>query len=106
MLKNQEKIYESYFDLFNSEGWKLFKNTVIEEKNGAINSTIYEIKTELELGKIQGAIHYMDIILSLEDNIKSMYDDAKYYTPPGARKQQEEQDKIDTNYVEQIEDGG
>tara|TARA_R100001082_G_scaffold90419_1_gene56902 strand:+ start:3501 stop:3794 length:294 start_codon:yes stop_codon:yes gene_type:complete len=97
MLKNQEKIYESYFDLFNSEGWKLFKNTVIEEKNGAINSTIYEIKTELELGKIQGAIHYMDIILSLEDNIKSMYDDAK---------KQEEQDKIDTNYVEQIEDGG
>ena len=97
MLKNQEKIYESYFDLFNSEGWKLFKNTVIEEKNGAINSTIYEIETELELGKIQGAIHYMDIILSLEDNIKSMYDDAK---------KQEEQDKIDTNYVEQIEDGG
>tara|TARA_R110002020_G_scaffold256294_1_gene469965 strand:+ start:285 stop:566 length:282 start_codon:yes stop_codon:yes gene_type:complete len=93
MLKKQEDIYEFYFDMFNSKGWKLFIETMLEEKQSMSKSGFYEIKSELELGKLQGAIHYIDTILALENNMKNMYDEAI-------------NQQKNKNYVEQIEDGG
>jgi len=46
---------------------------------------------------LQGAIHYIDMILNLENNMENMYDEAR---------RQEQEEKEDKNYVEQIEDGG
>mgnify|MGYP003112836886 FL=1 len=93
MLKKQEDIYEFYFDMFNSKGWKLFIETMLEEKQSMSKSGFYEIKSELELGKLQGAIHYIDTVLGLENNMKNMYDEAI-------------NQQKNKNYVEQIEDGG
>ena len=95
MLKEHEDVYESYFEMFDSKGWKLFKKTVIEEKEAIFKAGFYEIKSEFELGKLQGAIHYIDTILALENNMENMYDEAK--------RQENEEDK---NYVGRIEDGG
>ena len=97
MLKEHEDVYESYFEMFGSKGWELYKKTIIEEKEAVLKAGFYEIKSELELGKLQGAIHYIDMILSLENNMENMYDEAK-------RQNKEEED--DKNYVGQIEDGG
>jgi hypothetical protein len=96
MLKEHEDVYESYFEMFGSKGWELFKKTIIEERDALFKAGFYELKSELELGKLQGAIHYIDMILSLENNMENMYDEAK-------RQNKEEDDK---NYVGQIEDGG
>ena len=97
MLKEHEDVYESYFEMFGSKGWELYKKTIIEEKEALFKAGFYELKSELELGKLQGAIHYIDMILSLENNMENMYDEAK-------RQNKEEED--DKNYVGQIEDGG
>jgi hypothetical protein len=96
MLKEHEDVYESYFEMFGSKGWELYKKTIIEERDALFKAGFYELKSELELGKLQGAIHYIDMILSLENNMENMYDEAK-------RQNKEEDDK---NYVGQIEDGG
>jgi hypothetical protein len=96
MLKEHEDVYESYFEMFGSKGWELYKKTIIEEREALFKAGFYELKSELELGKLQGAIHYIDMILSLENNMENMYDEAK-------RQNKEEDDK---NYVGQIEDGG
>jgi len=96
MLKEHEDVYESYFEMFGSKGWELYKKTIIEEREALFKAGFYELKSELELGKLQGAIHYIDMILSLENNMENMYDEAK-------RQDKEEDDK---NYVGQIEDGG
>jgi hypothetical protein len=90
MLKEHEDVYESYFEMFGSKGWELYK------RDALFKAGFYELKSELELGKLQGAIHYIDMILSLENNMENMYDEAK-------RQNKEEDDK---NYVGQIEDGG
>ena len=97
MLKEHEDVYESYFEMFGSKGWELYKKTIIEERDALFKAGFYELKSELELGKLQGAIHYIDMILSLENNMENMYDEAK-------RQNKEEED--DKNYVGQIEDGG
>jgi|TARA_R100001244_G_C5156568_1_gene130448 hypothetical protein len=97
MLKEHEDVYESYFEMFGSKGWELYKKTIIEEREALFKAGFYELKSELELGKLQGAIHYIDMILSLENNMENMYDEAK-------RQNKEEED--DKNYVGQIEDGG
>ena len=97
MLKEHEDVYESYFEMFGSKGWELYKKTIIEERDALFKAGFYELKSELELGKLQGAIHYIDMILSLESNMENMYDEA--------RRQEKEEEK-DKNYVEHIEDGG
>ena len=97
MLKEHEDVYESYFEMFGSKGWELYKKTIIEEKEALFKAGFYELKSELELGKLQGAIHYIDMILSLENNMENMYDEAK---------RQDKEEVEDKNYVGQIEDGG
>tara|TARA_R110002020_G_scaffold156939_3_gene339188 strand:+ start:3276 stop:3566 length:291 start_codon:yes stop_codon:yes gene_type:complete len=96
MLKKHQEVYESYFEMFNSKGWELYKKTILEEKEALLKSGFYEVKSELELGKIQGAIHYIDLILNLEDSMENMYDEAK----------KQDSEIKNKNYVEQIEDGG
>ena len=93
MLKEHEDVYESYFEMFGSKGWELYKKTI---KEAVFKAGFYELKSELELGKLQGSIHYIDMILSLENNMENMYDEAK-------RQDKEVENK---NYVGQIEDGG
>ena len=96
MLKEHEDVYESYFEMFGSKGWELYKKTIIEEREALFKAGFYELKSELELGKLQGAIHYIDMILSLENNMENMYDEAKI----------QDKEENDKNYVEHIEDGG
>ena len=97
MLKKHEDVYESYFEMFGSKGWELYKQSILDEREALFKAGFYEIKSELELGKLQGAIHYIDMILNLENNMENMYDEAR---------RQEQEEKKDKNYVEQIEDGG
>jgi len=100
MNKEQEAIYETYFEMFSSKGWQNYLVTVKEEKENTITKTIYDARTEHDLGRAQGAIHYLDLVLNLENTIENMYDEAK------RQNKEEEKEEDDKNYIEQIEDGG
>ena len=93
MKKEEQETYDAYFDLFSSKGWQNYIATVIEDKQAILQQAAYDSKTELDLGKAQGALHYLDAILGLELRIEGMYDEAK-------------RNEDDKNYVGQIEDGG
>jgi hypothetical protein len=95
MTKEQQDIYDAYFELFASKGWNLYLTTVKEDKEVIMKQGVYDSKTELELGKAQGALYYLDVILGLENRIENMYDEA--------RRESEDEGK-DVNYIEKIED--
>ena len=92
MKKEQEAIYEAYFEMFRSKGWKLYLDTVKDEIESVTTKVINDARTEVDLGKAQGAIHYLKLVLALENTIESMYEETL------------KEAKDDGNYVKKIED--
>ena len=53
MKKEQEAIYEAYFEMFRSKGWKLYLDTVKDEIESVTTKVINDARTEVDLGKAQ-----------------------------------------------------
>lgn len=71
MSPEEQKYYETYFDLFLTDGWKQF----IEEINDILDKhRIEDIKNEQHLAFIKGERDALFRIRRFEQGIKSAYD--------------------------------
>ena len=71
MTSEEEQYYETYFDLFLTDGWKQF----VSEITGILNDhRIEDIKDEKQLAYIQGERSVLNKIASFEAGIKNSYD--------------------------------
>lgn len=72
MDKELEQYYESYLDLFMTDGWKNF----VEDFQLAANelSNIRRVNTLEDMKFIQGKLEVIDNILNFETNIKNTFE--------------------------------
>lgn len=71
MTKEEEQYYETYFDLFASEGWKQF----VGENQETYNSfEIEQIKDNEQLAFVKGQRSVLQNITTFEMQIRSAYD--------------------------------
>lgn len=72
MDKELEQYYESYLDLFMTEGWKNF----VEDFQLAASelSNIRRVSSLEEMKFIQGKLEVIDNILNFETNIKNTFE--------------------------------
>ena len=72
MDKELEQYYESYLDLFMTDGWKNF----VEDFQLAAHelSNIRRVSTLEEMKFIQGKLEVIDNILNFETNIKNTFE--------------------------------
>lgn len=72
MDKELEQYYESYLDLFMTDGWKNF----VEDFQLAASelSNIRRVSTLEEMKFIQGKLEVIDNILNFETNIKNTFE--------------------------------
>lgn len=72
MDKELEQYYESYLDLFMTDGWKNF----VEDFQLAANelSNIRRVSTLEDMKFIQGKLEVIDNILNFETNIKNTFE--------------------------------
>jgi len=73
MDKELEKYYESYLDLFVTDGWKNF----VEDFQMAANdlANIRNVSSLEEMKFIQGKLDVMDRIINFETGIRNTYED-------------------------------
>ena len=71
MTQEEEKYYETYFDLFASDGWKQFVNEITEIHDGY---EIEHIKDDKDLNRIKGERAILFRMMRFETSIKSTYD--------------------------------
>ena len=71
MTTEEEKYYETYFDLFLTDGWKQFVTEITDILN---DHRIEDIKDEKQLAHIQGERSVLNRIASFEAGIKNSYD--------------------------------
>lgn len=70
MTNEEEKYYETYFDLFLTEGWKAY----IEDLRGVHDSyTIENIKDPNDLYRIQGERAMLQRMLGFQYGIEAAY---------------------------------
>jgi len=71
MTPEDQKYYETYFDLFNTEGWsQLIKQVEIDKNNFEIEG----IENERHLFQTQGQIFILNTLLNMEDSVRAAYD--------------------------------
>lgn len=73
MTPDIEKYYESYFDLFLTDGWKQFIEDVEEN---ASHFNIRHVEGEASLKFIQGQLSVMDMISNWENAMRNAYEQA------------------------------
>jgi hypothetical protein len=73
--KDLQKYYETYFDLFSSEGWKQYIKDV--EDNRTLMSDVLTIKDGNDLYYRKGTLETLDRILNFENAIVASYEEAK-----------------------------
>ena len=73
MSPEQQKYYDTYFDLFLSDGWKQFIKEVDEVHKYAIEST-HLLEDSNEFFERKGNIFSYGFILNLPNNIKARYE--------------------------------
>ncbi len=71
MTPELQKYYESYFDLFNTDGWKQF---VEDFKESANNFNVRFVEDEASLKFVQGQLAVMDTIINWEVGVRNAYD--------------------------------
>jgi len=71
MDKELQSYYETYFDLFASDGWKQYVEDVTKE---ADRYEIMNIASEADLKFIQGQLSVLNNVLQFETIIKNAYD--------------------------------
>jgi hypothetical protein len=72
MDKELQQYYETYFDLFSSEGWKQYIKDV--EDNRTLMSDVLTIKDGNDLYYRKGTLETIDRILNFEDAITASYE--------------------------------
>ena len=72
MDKDLETYYNTYFDLFLTDGWKQFIEDIISNAN---NFSVQSIKDAEELYKAQGSLNVLGSIANFEASIKAAYDE-------------------------------
>lgn len=73
MDKELEKYYESYLDLFVTDGWK---NFVEDFQLAADNlSDVRNVATLEDMKLVQGKLDVMDRIINFETGIRNAYDE-------------------------------
>jgi len=71
LTPEEEKYYETYFNLFLSEGWKQF----IEEIQEIIDAyRIEDIKDEKHLNTVKGQLQMLQRVSRFESSIRNAYD--------------------------------
>jgi hypothetical protein len=70
--KDLQKYYETYFDLFSSEGWKQYIKDV--EDNRTLMSDVLTIKDGNDLYYRKGTLETLDRILNFENAIVASYE--------------------------------
>ena len=71
MTKEEEDYFETYFDLFSTQGWKQF----ISEIEDSIDTyTIEDIKDDKHLYSVQGQLQILKRFAWFETGIRNAYD--------------------------------
>jgi hypothetical protein len=71
MKLEDEQYYETFFDLFGTEGWKLFTTTI---KENLEDFSIESLEDEKHLRHVQGQIFVLKNISNFESNMRTSYD--------------------------------
>lgn len=71
MKLEDEKYYETFFDLFGTEGWKLFTTTI---KENLEDFSIESLEDEKHLRHVQGQLFVLKNISNFESNMRTSYD--------------------------------
>lgn len=72
MTKDEELYYETYFDLFLTQGWKQF---ILEIQDSVESYRIEDIKDESHLKIIQGNLQTLNRIVNFENAMRNAYDE-------------------------------
>ena len=73
MDRDDEAYYNSYFDLFRTDGWKQLTEELTQ--NAATNNNVAVIKDAEDLFFRQGQLEVLVYLLQFEDSINNSYDD-------------------------------
>ena len=71
MTPELQKYYESYFDLFLTDGWKQFMEDV---KESAESFNVRNVPDEATLKFVQGQLLILDQMINWEAGIRNVYD--------------------------------
>lgn len=71
MTPEEEKYYETYFDLFLSQGWKQFVQEIEDIIDGY---RIEDIKDEKHLNSVKGQLQMLQRVAKFERSIRNAYD--------------------------------
>lgn len=71
MSPEDQKMFDRYFDMFASEGWKQFTSDL--ESNLAAVSSIKGIPDAATLHKNQGKVEVLENVLSLPNYVEALY---------------------------------
>jgi hypothetical protein len=74
MTPELEKYYETYFNLFTTDGWKQFVQDVTES---ADVFNVRHVEDEGKLRFVQGQLAVMDKLINWEVSVKTTYDQVK-----------------------------
>ena len=73
MDRDDEAYYNSYFDLFRTDGWKQLTGELTE--NAATINNVTVVKDTQDLYFRQGQLEVLLYLLQFEDSINNSYDD-------------------------------
>ena len=73
MNRDDEAYYNSYFDLFRTDGWKQLTGELTE--NAATINNVTVVKDTQDLYFRQGQLEVLLYLLQFEDSINNSYDD-------------------------------
>lgn len=71
MTPELEKYYETYFDLFTTDGWKQFMEDISES---ASTFDVRNVPDESALKFVQGQLLIMDKLINWELGVRNAYD--------------------------------
>jgi hypothetical protein len=73
MDRDDEAYYNSYFDLFRTDGWKQLTEELTQ--NAATINNVTVVKDSQDLNFRQGQLEVLLYLLKFEDSINNSYDD-------------------------------
>ena len=71
MTPENEKYYENYFDLFNTDGWSQLMEQIQVDRD---NFHIEAIEDEKTLFQTQGQLYVLNTLINMEDMVRATYD--------------------------------
>lgn len=71
MTPENQKYYENYFDLFNTDGWSQLMEQIQVDRD---NFQIEAIEDEKTLFQTQGQLYVLNTLISMEDMVRAAYD--------------------------------